>query len=351
MPLLDSMEQVKAPRAEKRTRADKLWTVEDLPESVAYETKLGMMVKGQADDVINSRLLKKYQGKVQLLLTSPPFPLNRKKKYGNLESHAFRHWLGGFAPLFRQLLRSNGSIVMEMGNAWERGRPVMSTLAVETLLDFLKSGELRLCQQFVSYNQARLPSPIQWVNVERIRVKDAHTHVWWMSPSSRPKASNRRVLQAYSPSMRKLLETGKYNAGKRPSEYNIGVTSFRTDNKGSIPSSVLPSTNTASRDDYIGFCKQYHLPIHPARMPWRLPDFFVKFLTTPGDLILDPFAGSNTTGAVAESLGRRWISIELREEYVLGSLGRFPKAIVAKNVLKKLDLRARMRSEGRQVRP
>src|SRR3989304_7106708 len=123
--------------------------------------------------------------------------------------------------------------------------------------------------------------------------------------------------------MEKLLATGKYNAGKRPSEYDIGTTSFLRNNRGAIPSSVLPVTNTRATDGYMSFCREHNLPIHPARMSKELPDFFIKFLTTPGDLVLDPFAGSNMTGAVAESLGRRWIAIEPLDEYVSGSVGRF----------------------------
>lgn len=110
---------------------------------------------------------------------------------------------------------------MEVGNAWEPGRPVMSTLAIEALLAFLKEGEFQLCQQFVWNNPARLPSPAQWVNVERIRVKDSFTHLWWMSLTDRPKADNRRILQEYSAAMQKLLQTQTYNAGKRPLEHGV----------------------------------------------------------------------------------------------------------------------------------
>jgi len=304
----------------KRPRADLAFN------RVAYQTKQGVMIQARAEEALQSRPLQDYYGKVHLIFTSPPFPLNRKKRYGNLESAEYRHWLAGFAPTFRRLLRRDGSIVVEMGNAWEPGLPVMSTLALETLLDFLKSGPFHLCQQFVSYNKARLPSPIQWVNVERIRVKDAHTHVWWMSPSARPKANNRRVLLEYSDSMLKLLASKKYNAGKRPSEYDIGEKSFLRDNRGAIPSSVLPIANTRASDPYLRYCRLHHLSIHPSRMPRELAEFFIKFLTIPGDLVLDPFAGSNVTGAVAEGLDRKWVSIEPEKEYVIGSLGRFPGA-------------------------
>jgi len=300
----------------------------------AYKTKRGVMFRGVAESVLTSRRAKKYHGKVQLIFTSPPFPLNRKKKYGNAKGDAYLKWLTSFAPLFKKLLTKDGSIVMEMGNAWESGSPVMSPLALKALLAFLEAGKFNLCQQFVCYNPARLPSPAQWVNVERIRVKDAYTHVWWMSSTKRPKADNRKVLKPYSAAMLELLSTKRYNAGMRPSEHKIGKKSFFKNNKGAIPSNVLLEderiatnllklSNTASVDDYLRYCREHELEPHPARMPIGLPEFFIKFLTESRDLVLDPFAGSNTTGAAAEGLKRRWVAVEARSDYISASKGRF----------------------------
>ena len=81
----------------------------------------------------------------------------------------------------------------------------MSTLALKALLAFLEAGQLTLCQQFVWNNPAKLPGPAQWVNIERIRLKDAYTHLWWMSTTDRPYADNRQVLTEYSESMKDLL--------------------------------------------------------------------------------------------------------------------------------------------------
>src|SRR5262245_33606142 len=166
-----------------------------------YRTKLGISYYGLAEELAESRTMQKYKGKVDLIFTSPPFPLNRKKKYGNHKGDEYIEWLAGFAPLFISYLKPKGSIVLEMGNSWEPGKPVMSTLALRSLLDFLEKGNLYLCQQFIWNNPAKLPTPAQWVNVERIRLKDAFTHIWWMSPTDRPKANNRRVLKKYSDSM------------------------------------------------------------------------------------------------------------------------------------------------------
>ena len=125
--------------------------------------------------------------------------------------------------------------------------------------------------------------------------------------------------------MANLLKTGKYNAGKRPSQHSVGRTSFLKDNKGAIPSNVLTFSNTISNDKYLEYCRRKGLEPHPARMPLGLPEFFVRFLTVPKDLVLDPFAGSNTTGAVAERLGRKWLAVEPNSEYIKGSQSRFLK--------------------------
>lgn len=296
---------------------------------IAYRTALGQCYQGIAENILGTAELQQQEQSVDLIFTSPPFPLNRKKRYGNQQGEAYVTWLSSLAPHFRRMLKPGGSIVMEVGNSWEPGRPVMSTLALRSLLAFLDAGQFHLCQQFVWNNPARLPSPAQWVNVERIRVKDAFTHLWWMSPTDRPKADNRRVLKEYSTSMQQLLQTGKYNAGKRPSEHHIGEKSFLTDNQGAIPSNVISVANTHASSDYLSYCRANNLPRHPARMPGQLAEFFIKFLTEPGDLVLDPFAGSNTSGAAAEHLGRRWLAIEPWSDYILGSQGRFSAIIKA----------------------
>lgn len=301
----------------------------DSPSDVGYRTSLGVMYVCKIEEFLASPEGQAIKGKVQLILTSPPFPLNRKKKYGNRQGDEFIEWLAGLAVPLRKLLKRNGSLVLEMGNAWEPGKPVMSTLSLRSLLKFLESGKLNLCQQFVCHNPARLPTPAQWVNVERIRAKDTYTHVWWMAPSERPKASNKNVLTEYSDSMRELLRTQRYNAGKRPSGHNIGEKSFLTDNGGAIPSNVLTFSNTSSSDGYREYCKKTLLEVHPARMPTGLADFFIRMLTDPGDVVLDPFAGSNTTGAAAQALQRKWIAIEPFKPYAMGSKGRFEELVPA----------------------
>ena len=302
----------------------------------AYKTSWGTMYQGDCEDILKGYPITRRKGKVQLILTSPPFPLNRKKKYGNRTGEEYLNWLKNLAPLFRDYLASDGSIVIELGNAWEVGKPVMSTLPLKALMAFLEAAELNLCQEFICYNPARLPTPAQWVTVERIRVKDSFTRVWWMSPVERPKANNRNVLTEYSKSMKELLRKGTYNAGPRPSGHHIGKKSFLSDNGGAIPPNllvpsknssdlieVLPISNTRANDPYQIYCRQNNISPHPARMQTELAKFFIKFLTDKEDLILDPFAGSNTTGSAAQELRRKWLSIEQDVNYVGTSEVRF----------------------------
>lgn len=290
---------------------------------IAYKTKLGYCYQGDINEILKSKAFAKYKKKVNLIFTSPPFPLNRKKKYGNLNGKEYLSWLSELSLKFRDFLTEDGSIVIELGNAWEAKDPIMSTLPLKALLEFQEKGNYFLCQHFIWFNTARLPSPAQWVNVKRVRVKDAFTHIWWLSKTQNPKANNRNVLDDYSESMKKLLKNKKYNSGQRPSEHLIGEKSFLKDNNGAIPSNVLIGANTVSTSKYIEYCKENDIELHPARMPDFIPQFFIKFLTVPGNLVFDPFGGSNTTGLVAEKLKRKWISAEIKESYIEGSKGRF----------------------------
>ncbi len=288
-----------------------------------YSTELGTAYCGAVEEFLNSARAEAIRGEVDLIFTSPPFPLVKKKKYGNQTGEEYLEWIVSVITALSELLRNDGSLVIEIGNAWIRGAPIMSTLPLETLLAIQKNTNLNLCQQFICHNPARLPGPAQWVTIERIRVKDSFTHIWWFSPSDRPKANNRKVLQPYGPSMMRLLERNSYNAGPRPSGHRISEDSFFCDNGGSIPPNVLEFANTAWKATYTKWCKKHDVPLHPARMAQGLAEFFILFLTDEGDRVLDPFAGSNTTGATAERMGRYWHAIERDEAYLLGSMGQF----------------------------
>jgi len=324
--------------------------------SILYKTSMGKYYKNDSEKFLKSNIGHKLTNKVQLILTSPPFPLNEKKKYGNLRGEEYIKWFTNLAELFANVLTDTGSIVIEIGNSWVPYRPVQSLVHIKSLLGFVSNekANLKLCQEFICYNPSRLPTPAQWVTVNRIRTIDSYTHVWWMSKSDFPKSDNRKVLRPYSKSMESLLKKQKYNAGKRPSGHDINERSFLKDNKGSIPHNIielermdesrdprLPKNvfsiaNTNSNNYFLNRCREVGISPHPARMPLELASFFIEFLTDPGDLVLDPFAGSNVTGFCAERYKRKWISIETDERYGNQSFLRFQDPALNCKIISKI---------------
>ena len=256
---------------------------------------------------------------VSLIVTSPPFALQRKKEYGNVAPAEYVQWFNQFTDDFFRILTDDGSLVIDIGGSWTKGQPTRTLYHFELLIALAK--KFHLAQEFYWYNPARLPSPAEWVTVRRIRVKDAVDPIWWLSKSPTPKADNRKVLNPYSEAMKQLLKNG-YKAKKRPSGHDISAN-FSKENDGAIPSNLLSVSNTESNSSYLTACRDAGIPPHPARFPAALPEFFIRFLTDEGDRVLDPFAGSNVTGEAAERLGRRWWAIELEEDYLSGSKFRF----------------------------
>jgi site-specific DNA-methyltransferase (cytosine-N4-specific) len=267
---------------------------------------------------------------IDLVVTSPPYALHFKKEYGNADQANYVNWFSPFAEQIRRVLKPTGSFVLNIGGTWTPGEPTRSLYHVRLLLHLCDDMGFSLCQEFFWYNPAKLPAPAEWVNVRRIRVKDSVEYLYWLGKTPNPKADNTRVLQAYSKDMLRLIDRG-VKATVRPSGHNI-KESFAQDRGGSIPGNLISCGNNESNSNYLALLKQEGRKIHPARFPAELPRFFINFLTDPDDLVLDPFAGSNTTGAVAESMERRWISIEMSREYVDDSRLRFGASDVSPHV-------------------
>lgn len=258
---------------------------------------------------------------IDLIMTSPPYGLIKKKKYGNEDSTSYLDWFKPFATEFFRVLKPSGSLVIDIGGSWNKGTPTRSLYHFKLMIMLCEELGFYLAQEFYWWNPSKLPTPAEWVNIRRVRVKDAVNTVWWLSKTPYPKASNNRVLLPYSKSMGDLLKNG-YTPKLRPSGHNIS-DKFGTNNGGSIPPNLLAIPNTESNDGYTNYCREHGLTVHPARFPSELPEFFIRMLTNEKDIVFDPFGGSCVTGAVCESLNRYWICSELLEEYLKGAISRF----------------------------
>jgi site-specific DNA-methyltransferase (cytosine-N4-specific) len=293
--------------------------MKSLPEPL-YTTHYGAAYVGDALELLQGLP----DGSVDLVLTSPPFALQRQKEYGNVDQDEYVDWLLSFAIEIKRVLKSSGSFVLDLGGAYRRGRPVRSLYNYRVLIRMCDDLGWNLAEEFFWFNPSKLPSPIEWVNKRKIRAKDAVNTIWWFSKTDFPKADITKVLVPYSERMKLLLQNSDkyYSPKKRPSGHDIS-SRFAEDKGGAIPPNLLQIPNTESNSRYLRCCQIVGINGHPARFPEKLPEFFIHFLTDVGDTVLDIFAGSNTTGAVAEALGRRWIAFEIDRSYLATSAFRF----------------------------
>jgi len=285
-----------------------------------YKTKKGKAIVGDSLELMKSLP----DNSINLVITSPPFALQRPKEYGNMVQADYIDWILDFTKEVKRIIAEDGSFVIDLGGAYQKGAPIRSLYNFRLLIRMCDEQEWNLAEEFYWYNPAKLPSPIEWVNKRKIRVKDSVNTVWWLSKSAFPKADVKKVLTEYSDRMKKLIENSEkyYTPKRRPSGHDIS-DSFGIDNGGAIPSNLLQIPNTESNSQYLRYCKELNIQGHPARFPAKLPEFFIKFLTEEDDTVLDIFAGSNTTGWVAEQLGRQWLSFEADHQYLAASVFRF----------------------------
>jgi DNA modification methylase len=286
-----------------------------------YYTAFGCAYVADARDLLASI----DASSVDLIITSPPFALQRQKEYGNKDQDEYVEWLVGYGHSIYTVLKDTGSFVLDLGGAYKKGRPVRSLYNYRVLLRMCDECGFNLAEEFFWHNPAKLPSPIEWVNKRKIRAKDTVNTVWWFSKSDFPKADIKKVLAPYSDRMKKLLEDPDkfYKPKKRPSGHDISSRFGVAQNGGAIPPNLLQLSNTESNSQYLRLCKTLSAKKHPARFPSKLPEFFIDFLTDEDDLVVDMFAGSNTTGEVAEKRGRRWLAGDLDKDYLAASSLRF----------------------------
>ena len=204
----------------------------------AYCTAGGAMFQIDAIDLLD----KLPSNSVDLVMTSPPFALTRQKEYGNEPIDRYLEWFMPFCEQIKRVLKDTGSFVLDIGGAWVPGVPVRSIYHFELAVKLAKS--FFLAQEFYWYNPSRLPTPAEWVTVQRIRVKNAVNMIWWFAKKEWPKANNKRILRPYSESMKDLIKNG-YKAKKRPSGHDIS-TKFQKDNGGAIPPNLIQIANTES---------------------------------------------------------------------------------------------------------
>ena len=290
---------------------------------VGYSTLCGKCIQGDSLEVLQT--LK--DNSIDLIITSPPFSLQRHKSYGEVGQEEYVEWLLQFGRAAYDKLKETGSFVVDLGGAYQKGSPIKALYPFRFMLKMCDEVGYYLAQDMYWHNPSALPTPIEWVNKRKMRCKTSVNTVWWFSKSKFPKSDITKVLVPYSSRMQNLMDNPqnfvKQEGTVRPSGHVMGMKSWSKNNGGAVPSNLLQISNSESNSQYLRYCKAIGIKGHPARFPSKLPEFFIKMLTDREDFVVDIFSGSNTTGKVAEELGRKWLSIDINNEYVASSVFRF----------------------------
>ncbi len=293
---------------------------------VGFSTELGIAILGSCDTVFAA-----FDAPLTLVITSPPYPLATARNYGNPPENVYVDWIcKTLAPVVKNLV-PGGSICLNISNdIFMPQSPARSlyrerlVLALHDRLGLFKMDEL------IWENKSKPPGPIQYASKARTQLNVVYEPIYWFTNDPhKVKSDNRRVLQAHSEKHLALIARGGEQRQTNVSDgaYRIRPGSYGNPTEGRIPRNILSfGHRCASQLAYKKAAAARGLPVHGAPMPLALASFLVEFLSEPGDLVADPFAGSFTTPLAAELLGRRWLATDQMAEYVLGGATRFEKA-------------------------
>ena len=261
-------------------------------------------------------------GVLSAIITSAPYPLNRQREYGGWGSDSYLETILAHVDAMKPKLAATGSMVLNFGDCYMKGLPVLNTYQEELVVELKRRGWF-LCGKHQWANPGK-PKTTPYVTKDRTRVAAGVESFWWWAKTPHPASDNRRVLLPYSEKHKATIAAG--------GEYRLGAATgarqsspglrYRADNGGKIPFNYTVCAHEGSGSAYMRHCKAQGLPFHPARMPMPLAEFFVKLTTAPGEIVFDPFGGSLTTAAACQKLGRQFITSEKCLEYIRGGVFR-----------------------------
>lgn len=293
---------------------------------IGFSTNLGIAILGWCDTVFA-----KLDSPIHLVVTSPPYPLAKARGYGNPKEHEYVDWIcKTIEPIVKNLV-SGGSICLNVGNdIFIKGSPARSIYKERLVIALHERLGLYKMDEIIWHNPSKPPGPVEWASKKRVQLNVSFEPVIWLTNDpSKVRSDNRRVLLPHTEKHLKFVREGGVKQPNSCSDgaYTLRAGSYGHETPGRIPRNVL--TIGHSCKDQLAYkraAKENGIPSHGAAMPLKLASFLIEFLTAPGEVVVDPFAGSFTTAKAAELLGRRWIATERIAEYVIGSAFRFSEA-------------------------
>lgn len=250
---------------------------------------------GDCLDVINNI----DDNSIDLIVTSPPYADARKKEYGGPLASTYVEWFLPRSAQFKRILKPTGTFILNIKEKVIKSE--RHTYVIELILSMRKQGWL-WTEEWCWHKKNCFPG--KWSN----RFRDSWErclqfnvqHIFKMRQESVMvpvgEWAENRLKHLSKDDMIRMNSGSGSNFGKKISNW--------IDRDLVYPTNVLHLATECSNKK------------HPAPFPKSLPVFFIKLFTDKDDTVLDPFQGSGTTGVAAVELGRRYIGIDIKKEYV-----------------------------------
>lgn len=288
-----------------------------------FSTKLGVAIWGSCLDVFGGLM-----DSIAVCITSPPYPLANPRAYGNPSQDEWVDWVcRHLEPIVKRLL-PGGSIAVNLSNdIFVSGSPARSLYRAKFEIAMAERLGMHLMDSVVWDNPSKAPAPYQWASRKRMQLNTGYEPILvFCNDPLNSFADNRRVLQPHSEAHKKLMAAGGERRQRANSDgaYRVRLGAYGNVTSGRIPKNVLSfGTSCSDQRRMRKLAREAGLPVHGASMPLALAMFLVQWLSRPGDLVVDPFGGTMTTGKACEELGRLWLASEVMAEYVMCGRYRF----------------------------
>lgn len=306
-----------------RAKRQELKAIKAGKSVLAFSTDLGLCIWTQNPAIFKDVI----EEDIHLMFSSPPYPICKGRLYGKVAIADYIDFIcRAIEPIIPRLARG-ANIALNLSNdIFEPGLPSRSTYLERLIIALEDRMGLALMDRHI-WMSNKPPGPVQYASIQRNQLNVGYEPIIVMcNDPKHTLANNRRVLEPHSERHQRFVEGGGVQRASYSGDgaHNQRVGAYSKPTEGRIPRNIRYVANHCAAGMAVNsFAKEQGLPVHGAKMPLAVADFFVRYLTRPGDLVVDLFSGTGTTAHAAQNRGRRFVVCEMMLEYIKQSFSRF----------------------------